>query len=303
MAKSILLACKISKTVEQSLLEKGYQLCPFDQGHDAATILGILTSTKLKLDESTLAKYSKLQWIGRLGSGMEIIDLNYCEEHGIRVVSSPKGISNAVAEHVNALIIAWHKNIIRSSHEIRNRKWIREANRGQELISKTLGIIGYGHTGNAVAKKLAPLCKDVLAFDKYKTGFGSIIVRECTLEAIQQEADIISFHVPLTAETSHYYDATFIKKARPHVIINTSRGAVVHTEDLMNGIRTKQVLGACLDVIEDEQTLADSEAPLWETIHQLQDLGVIITPHIAGYSHDAVDKMSQELYTQLLDLL
>lgn len=267
-------------------------------------ITGIVTSNKLLLDRAAIEHFPDLQWIARLGSGMEIIDTGHCDVKGIRYMSSPAGIANAVAEHVTGMLLSMLHHIPRSFDEVRKGQWIREANRGTELESLTVGIIGYGHTGSAVAGKLQAFTSNIVVYDKYKQGFGNTYIREVDLPVLQQEADILSFHVPLNNETRHYYDDLFLHAMKkPHILVNASRGEVADTNVILQGLRSGKITGASLDVVEGEKQIAQLLDNKESVINQLLRHNVLITPHIAGYSQQAIEKMSAELLGQLEALL
>jgi D-3-phosphoglycerate dehydrogenase len=234
---------------------------------------------------------------------MEIIDTQYCKEKGIACFSSPKGIANAVAEHVSGMLLALLHHIPRAMEEIKQKAWIREANRGQELASFCVGIIGYGHTGSAFAKKMAAFTSSILVYDKYKTDTGDSFVRFVSLEELQSRAQVISFHVPLNEETLHYYNDDFLAACGSHILLNASRGAVCSTQTILNGLALGQITGACLDVLEEEKNINEILHTPQNTIAQLLQYPVIITPHIAGYSVQAIEKMSDELMEQLKTIL
>jgi D-3-phosphoglycerate dehydrogenase len=299
--KRVLQAASMSDSFKELLHNKGYELVLFQPDAIDFNVDGIVTSTKLILDAKMLSRFGHLKWVARLGSGIEIIDMDYCQENNIVVASSPAGISNAVAEHCIAMLIVLKKKIVSSFREVQEKKWIREPNRGWELEGQTVGIIGYGHTGMAFAKKLSVFGVKVIAYDKYKYHFADSYVEEIDLPGLQQQADIISFHVPLNEETKHYYDQNFIASCKQHILINTSRGAIVKTEDLLSALENKTVLGAALDVLENEKELNDSKSTVWETVENLLEYNLIVTPHIAGYSHNAIQKMSDELMEKLKD--
>lgn len=305
MNKEVLLAAQISPEFENLLMNKGYALIAYDSKKikDKKNFTGIITSTKLKLDSQELTSFPSLQWIARLGSGLEIIDLDYCHKHGIKFASSPVGIANAVGEHCLAMLVSLEKNIANSYKEIHQNKWNREPNRGHELEGSTIGFIGFGHTARAFAKKLMGFDCTLIAYDKYIHGFGSERLKEVSLEQLQEQADVISFHVPANDETTHYYDAAFIEACKQHIVINTSRGCIVNSLDLLHGLKTKKVGGAVLDVLENEEYLADPNSHHWVLVQELLRENTIITPHIAGYSHQAIIKMSTELMSKLKDVL
>jgi D-3-phosphoglycerate dehydrogenase / 2-oxoglutarate reductase len=245
-----------------------------------------------------------LKWIARLGSGMEIIDLKYCAANGIKCFSSPKGIANAVAEHAVGMLLSLQHRIQTSCEEIKHQKWNREANRGYEIENLTLGIIGYGHTGQAFAKKMSVFVKRIIAFDKYKKNFQDQYVDAVSLEELKHQADIISLHLPLSEETFHYYDAEFVSSIKQsHVLINTSRGAIANTQDIVNGFKSGKIVGACLDVLEEEKNIATVISDEHSIVQELLKYPVIITPHIAGYSYNAIEKMSEELKLQIENIL
>jgi D-3-phosphoglycerate dehydrogenase len=237
-----------------------------------------------------------------MGSGMEVIDVDYANSRGIRCYSSPEGNCNAVAEHALGLLLGLTKKIASSNEEVRQGKWLREENRGMELEGKTIGIIGFGHTGAAFAKKLAGFDMRVLAYDKYKQDLEFAGVDFCKdLELIFQEADIISFHVPLQEDTLHYFNQDFLKRMhKPFILLNTSRGQVVKTDTILEGLHLHKILAAGLDVLEEEPLEKASES-FKEKLRKIQAYSnVIITPHIAGYSFEALYKMSKTLLNKIV---
>jgi D-3-phosphoglycerate dehydrogenase len=261
---------------------------------------GVIVSTNIKIDQKIIDKAIQLKWIGRIGSGMEHIDVVYAKEKNILCISSPEGNRNAVAEHAIGLLLNLMRNIHKSTLEVIDRIWLREENRGFELSGKVVGIIGFGNTGSAFAKILSSFDVKILAYDKYKVDFGNEIVEASTLDEIIEQADIISFHLPLTNETKYYADFDFFKrvKKKPY-IINTSRGSVINTSALIDALENGKIIGAALDVLENEKIASYTEAENQQLTTLLNRDNVIVTPHIAGYSHEAHYKMSRILLEKL----
>jgi len=264
---------------------------------------GIIINSKIIMNQTRIDKGKNLLFIARLGSGLEIIDVNYAKKKKIAVYNSPEGNRNAVAEHELGMLLALMNNIVRSDAEVRKFQWDREKNRGTELKGKTLGIIGLGHTGSSFAEKLSSWGLKVVSYDKYRKRYPASLrfVEKVSLKELTETSDIISLHLPLTDETKFLVGDEFISMCKKGVIIcNTSRGQVVRTSSLIDGLETGKVGGACLDVFENEkpESFTEQEKVMYKKLYRMEN--VVLTPHIAGWTNESLQGIAGILLDKIL---
>jgi len=306
MALRIIITAPTPPFLMETLTQKGYEVMyeptisyeSLSQIIDTAT--GLIVTTRLKIDQSIINAAKQLKWIGRIGSGMELIDTEYAASKNIQCLSTPEGNCTTVGEHALGLLLSLMNRIHSSYDEIKNGQWIRDANKADELTGKTVGIIGFGNTGAAFAKLLSGFDVKILAHDIFKTNFDTAQIKQVSLQQIQGEADVISLHLPLTELTHHYANDSFFNACiqKPY-FLSTCRGAVTNTDALLKALQNQLVRGVGMDVLENEHL--DSYTPSEQArLKALTDYpNFILTPHIAGYSQEAYFKMSQILLGKL----
>jgi|NorSeaMetagenome_1021524.scaffolds.fasta_scaffold01943_7 D-3-phosphoglycerate dehydrogenase / 2-oxoglutarate reductase len=264
---------------------------------------GIIIRSKFEIDKSFIDIAKKLKFIARAGSGTENIDVEYAITKNISCLNAAEGNRQAVAEHALAMILGLINNINQANQEVKKGQWNRERNRGTEISGKKIGIIGFGNNGNAFANLLKGFDVTVLAYDKYKTEYDY----KTDMETIYKEADFLSLHVPLTHETKYLVNDDFISKFnKPFYLINTSRGKCVDTEALAKSLENKKILGACLDVLEQEKMSFEKLATQNNTkdlTYLLKAKNVILTPHIAGWTKESDIKIAEILAQKIINQL
>lgn len=264
---------------------------------------GIVIRSRFKIDKRFIDKGANLQFIARVGAGLESIDCDYAQTKGIALIAAPEGNRNAVAEHTLGMILSLFNNLNQADNEVRAGEWNRESNRGYELDGRTVGIIGYGNMGKAFAKKLKGFDTEVLCYDIQK-GLGDENARQVSLQELQQKSDVLSLHIPWTPETDKMVDSAFINAfAKPFWIMNTSRGKNIVTADLAQAIEAGKVLGAGLDVLEYEklsfETLFRQETTPEAFQYLLNSPKVILTPHIAGWTFESHERLAQVIVDKI----
>jgi D-3-phosphoglycerate dehydrogenase len=266
---------------------------------------GIVIRSRFKIDKTFLDKASSLQFIARVGAGLESIDCDYAIAKGIQLIAAPEGNSNAVGEHALGMLLSLMNNLNKADKEIRSGHWNREANRGHELDGKTIGIIGYGNMGKSFAKKLRGFDLQVLCYDILEN-VGDNNAKQVSLQELQQKSDILSLHIPWTPETDKMVNTNFINAfEKSFWLINTSRGKNVVTDDLVVALKSGKILGAGLDVLEYEKLsfehLFEEEKPA-AFEYLLQAENILLSPHIAGWTVESKEKLAQVIVDKILNL-
>ena len=310
LSKNILFIDSVHQRLQKELEAAGFT-CDLQYEWDRERIakelpnyIGVVIRSRIKLDKELIDKGTNLKFIARAGAGIENIDVHHAHTKGIHCIHAPEGNRDAVGEHALGMLLALFNNICRANQQVRNLEWIREGNRGIELQGKTVGIIGYGNMGSAFAQRLKGFGVNIWAYDKYKKGFTDEYAKEARLEELFEKADILSLHVPLTDETKYMVNTSFLEKFRKNIyVINTARGKVLKTDDLVHQMKKGKVLGACLDVLEYESLSFEGldKASLPEAFkYLLESDRVILTPHIAGWTHESNEKIAAILAEKIL---
>ncbi len=264
---------------------------------------GVIIRSRFTIDKSFISKAKKLKFIGRVGAGLENIDCTYAKEKGITLISAPEGNRNAVAEHSLGMLLSLFNKLNKADKEVRSGKWLREENRGIELDGKTVGIIGYGNMGKAFAKKLSGFDVQTICYD-IQPNVGDDNCKQVSLQALQQNADVVSLHTPQTSQTVGMVDTAFIAKFQKKIwLLNTARGTSVVTKDLVTALQNGKILGAGLDVLEYEKKsfenlfTEDSIPKAFEYLIRAEN--VILSPHVAGWTAESKEKLAQTIVDKI----
>jgi len=263
--------------------------------------IGIVIRSRITLNQNILSSCPKIKFIARSGAGLENIDLQYCKKNNIVVYNSPEGNRNAVAEHCIGFLLSLLNNFKQAEKDLNNRYWLREKNRGIEINGLCVGIIGYGNNGRAFAERLSDLGAKVLVYDRYKKNFSKGRIKESSMDEIFKEASVISFHVPLNTETTYMADYQFFSSfKKPVWVLNISRGKVLKTKDLIKALNDELVLGAALDVLDEESKSFDIQEINELLIDLNKRTNVVLTPHVAGWTKESYFKLSNVLADKIL---
>ena len=311
MAK-VLFIESVHEVLHQRLEAAGYACdCRYEATREELRAMaheysGVVVRSRIKIDKAFIDAATNLRFIARSGSGLENIDVAYAESKGIAVYNSPEGNRDAVGEHALGMLLMLMNNLRQADADVRAGLWPREENRGHEIAGKTVGIIGYGLMGSSLAEKLRGFGARVIAFDKYKSGFSNEYVSEATIIELKQQADIVSLHLPLNEETHYFANAEFFNSfVKPIYFINTARGKNTDTAALVEALKSGKVRGACIDVIEYEKASLEGleKDPALTAMRDLFAMGnVVLSPHIAGWTHESYEKLSSVLAEKILGL-
>jgi len=304
--KAVLITEPVHELLPKGLQALGFEVIhlPLIQRKEVLEIIhnfeGLIINSKIIADKELIDVATKLMFVARCGSGKEVMDIPLATLRGIECLTSPEGNRQAVAEHALGMLLCIMNNVQKAHNEIRNKQWIREANRGHELFGKTVGIIGYGNTGEAFAKVLAGFNVKVLAYDKFRNGFTEGYIQESSLASIFEEAEVVSLHLPLTSETKHFANDDFFNAFKKEIwFVNTSRGVCVETPALLNALENGKVIAAAMDVLENEKinSLNKEEEVWFENL--IANERVLLSPHIAGWTYESKRKIAEVLLEKI----
>ena len=309
MSRKIIIADEMHPSIIPNLRQAGYHVDYFPDinREELKKVLhqyeGIIIRSKTNMDQELINLAPDLRFIARAGAGTDKIDAQYCEVKGISILNAPEGNRDALGEHAIGILLALFNKIHTADREIRNQVWDRDRNRGIEIKGKVVGIIGYGNMGSAFAQRLSGFECRVIAYDKYKRNYGDQYANESELNGIFHEADIVSFHVPLTEETSGLYDYNFFNNFRKDVyVVNTARGQIMPLKDLIRLLDEGRVLGAALDVLENEKlkTFNNTQREYFNNL--VGRSNIVFTPHVGGWTFESYERINDVLVQKIISL-
>ncbi|MBJ7428058.1 MAG: phosphoglycerate dehydrogenase [Bacteroidia bacterium] len=305
----VLIIDDVSSLLTDGLEKIGYQVTylPNINRNEILEIIApfevLVVRTKTSIDKEILNAAPNLKIIARAGSGLDNIDLESANQRGIYCFNAGQANADAVGEHTLGMLLSLMRNLAKADLEVRNKIWDREGNRGYELNGKTVGIIGFGNTGKSFAKKLAGFEVKILVYDKYLENYSNQNAKEAKLEQIFEEADILSLHIPLTAETKNWINANFFTQFKKNIyLLNMCRGEVVNMPETIEYLNNNKIIGACFDVLENEKINTLSNQQQKDFDYLINNKNVVLSPHIAGWTFESYEKIAQSILLKLTDL-
>ncbi len=282
--------------LEEDFTSSYNEVCSKIENYD-----GVIIRSRIPLDKNFLEKGKNLKFIARVGAGMENIDIPVAEKLGIQLINSPEGNRDSVAEHVVGMLLILMNRLFIASQEVKNGIWLREENRGDELLDKTVGLIGYGNMGKATAKRLSGFGCKVIFYD-ILPGLSDEYAIQVSLDELKEKAEVLSLHIPLTSDTHYLIDSTFINEMKnDFYFVNTARGKNVETKSLVDAIESGKIKGVCLDVLEYEKSSFENIESENDTLqYLLNSEKAIVTPHIAGWTHQSKEKLAQVIVDKIV---
>ena len=309
MSKQVLIIDDVHEMLTNGLTQLGYEVIykPTATRSDLlqliSSVTGLVVRTKTKIDAEVIQQSTQLQFIARAGAGLDNIDEQAAAKKGIHVFNAGEANADAVGEHTLGMMLSLFAKLNKADQEVRQAIWNREDNRGEELSGKTVAIIGYGNTGKAVAKKLSGFDVTILAYDKYLSNYTDKYVKQASMDEVFAQADVLTLHVPLTAETKHLINANYLNQfAKPLYVLNMCRGEVVNTNHLADALEAGKVKGVALDVLENEKlkTMNEQEKKWFARI--IGNYRTVLSPHVAGWTNESYYKISAVLLKKIQDL-
>lgn len=305
-SQKVLIVDLMHESISSMLSDAGFiphyrpEISPDEVYQIIAEYDGIIVRSKLTVDQQLLDKAINLKFVARAGAGIDKVDYSYLTQKGIKLINAPEGNRDAVGEHVIGMLLSIFHNLNRGNREVKHGKWDREGNRGWELKGRTVGVFGYGFMGSSVARKLQGFDCSVLAYDKYKTEVDLDWVEKVDLDTFFEEVEILSIHVPLTSETKFLFDVDYLSRFKKlKLIINTSRGEVLKLSAVNQLLEQGTLLGAALDVLENEKINKLSKEEQIEFDKLAQNLRVILSPHVAGWTFESYERINEVLVSKL----